>query len=322
MRSLTRLLTFILALGCAAAARAEKYPERPIRLIVPFAAGGTVDIVARIVGAKLADITGGKVVIDNRAGAGGVIGTEMMTQAPGDGYTLLLHSTAITYDPALHDKLPYDTVKDVAPVAMVGITPNVMVVAPAFPARSAHDLIRMARQEPGRITFASGGFGSASHLAVALFGQLAGVKFNHVPYKGAAPALADVVAEHVNFMIATMPGAIQQVRSGSLRALGVSSAARSSELPDVPTIAETGLPGYDYIAWFGVFAPGTTPPDLVAHLNTLLRQAIDAPDMRDKLRGQGVEPQSLSANEFRHKVKSEIERWGVVIEKSGLKGSL
>src|SRR5207244_8163591 len=174
MRSLARLLTFILALGCAVAARAEKYPERPIRLIVPFAAGGTVDIVARIVGAKLADITGGKVVIDNRAGAGGVIGTEMMTQAPGDGYTLLIHSTAITYDPALHDKLPYDTVKDVAPVAMVGITRNVMVVAPAFPARSGHDLIRMGRKEPGGTTFRGGGLGGARLLPGALLGPLAG----------------------------------------------------------------------------------------------------------------------------------------------------
>jgi tripartite-type tricarboxylate transporter receptor subunit TctC len=311
-----------LALACLGPVRAETYPDRPIRLIVPFAAGGTVDIVARIIGAKLSDIAGSKVVVDNRGGAGGVIGTEMTAQAPGDGYTLLLHSASVTYDPSLHDKLPYDTLKDLAPVAMIGTTPNLLVVAPSFPARSAADLIRMAREKPGTITYATGGFGSSSHLAVALFGFLSGAKLNHVPYKGAGPALADVVAGHVNFTVATMPGAIQQVRTGGLRALGVSSAARAPELPDVPTIAETGLPGYEYVAWFGVFAPGTTPPELVARINGLLRATMMAPETRERLRVQGVDPQIQSPDEFRAKVKSEIARWSDVIEKSGIKGSL
>jgi tripartite-type tricarboxylate transporter receptor subunit TctC len=304
------------------AAKAETYPERPIRLIVPFAAGGTVDIIARIVGAKLSEIAGTKVVVDNRGGAGGIIGTEMTVQAPGDGYTLLIHSGSITYDPSLHDKLPYDTVKDLAPVAMIGMTPNLLVVTPSFPARSARDLIRIAREKPGSITYATGGFGSSSHLAVALFSLLSGVEFNHVPYKGAGPALADVVAGHVDFTVATMPGAMQQVRSSGLRALGISSLTRSSELPDVPTIAETGLPGYEYVAWFGVFAPGTTRPELVARINALLREAVDLPDTRDRLRLQGVEPQIQSPDQFREKVRSEIERWRPVIEKSGIKGSL
>src|ERR1700716_509801 len=283
-----RLLAWLLALGCVSAAQAQTYPDRPIRLIVPFAAGGTVDIVARIIGAKLSDISGSKVVVDNRGGAGGVIGTEIAAQAPGDGYTLLLHSAAITYDPSLHDKLPYDTMKDLAPVTMVGTTPNLLVVAPSYPARSARDLIRAAREQPGRITYATGGFGSSSHIAVALFSFLSGAKFNHVPYKGAGPALADIVAGHVDFMVATMPGAIQQVRSGGLRALGISSLARSPELPDVATIAETGLPGYEYVAWFGVFAPGTTRPELVARINTLLRKALESPGPRDRLALPGV----------------------------------
>jgi tripartite-type tricarboxylate transporter receptor subunit TctC len=328
MKPPARLLLCVLAFACAcgvtnvSAALGETYPDRPIRLIVPFAAGGTVDIVARIVGAKLSDIGGSKVVVDNRGGAGGIIGTEMTAQAPGDGYTLLLTSAAITYDPSLHDKLPYDTMKDLAPVGMVGTTPNLLVVTPSFPARSAQDLISMARQKPGSITFATGGFGSSSHLAVALFSFLSDAKFNHVPYKGAGPALADVVAGHVDFTVATMPGAIQQVRAGGLRALGVSSVSRSPELPDVPTIAETGLPGYEYIAWFGVFAPGTTPPELVTRINRLLRQAINAPETREQLRIQGVAPQIQSPDEFRAKVISEIDRWGAVIEKSGIKGSL
>ena len=187
-----RLLVLTFSLACVSLAKAETYPERPIRLIVPFAAGGTVDIVARIVGGKLSEIAGSKVVIDNRGGAGGVIGTEMTVQAAGDGHTLLIHSGSITYDPFLHDKLPYDTMKDLAPVAMIGTTPNLLVVKPSFPARSARDLIQLAREKPGGISYATGGFGSSSHLAVALFSILSGAKFNHVPYKGAGPALADV----------------------------------------------------------------------------------------------------------------------------------
>src|SRR3984893_6838165 len=189
MRPPVRLLALIFALAGMAAAKAQTYPERPIRLMCPFAAGGTVDIIARIVGAKLSEVAGSKVIVDNRGGAGGVIGTEMTAQAPGDGYTLLIHSGSITYDPSLHDKLPYDTMRDLAPVALIGTTPNLLVAAPSFPARSARDLIRMAREKPGTITYATGGFGSSSHLAVALFGLLSGAKFNHVPYRGAGPAL-------------------------------------------------------------------------------------------------------------------------------------
>jgi len=319
-------LVLLLGLACAHAwlpqARAQTYPDRPIRMIVPFAAGGTVDIVARIVGAKLTDMTGARVVIDNRGGAGGVIGTEMAARSPGDGYTLLMHSAAITYDPTLHDKLPYDTMKDLVPVAMVGTTPNLLVVAPSFPARSVTDLLAKGREKPGSLTYATGGFGSSSHLAVTLFSYLSGVKFNHVPYKGAGPALADVVSGHVDFTVATMPGAIQQVRSGLLRALGISTLTRSPELPDVPTIAEAGLPGYEYVAWFGLFAPGTTSPALVARINDLLRQAVDASDTRERLRPQGVEPVLLLPDQLREKVKSEIELWAPVIIKSGMKGSL
>jgi len=320
--TLHSILVLGLAFASVTAATAETYPERPIRMIVPFAAGGTVDIVARIVGAKLAEITGGKVVVDNRGGAGGIIGTEATAQSSGDGYTLLVHSASITYDVTLHDKLPYDTMKDLAPVAMIGTTPNLLVVAPSFPARSAQDLLAMGREKPDTITFATGGFGSSSHLAVALFSYLSRVKFNHVPYKGAGPALADVVAGHVDFTVATMPGAIQQVRSGGLRALGISSLAPSPELPGVPPIAQTGLPGYEYVAWFGVFAPGTTPPSLVTHINALLRQAVGASQTREQLRVQGVTPQLLSPDQFREKVKSEIDQWAPVITKSGMKGAL
>jgi tripartite-type tricarboxylate transporter receptor subunit TctC len=205
---------------------------------------------------------------------------------------------------------------------MIGTTPNLLVVSSTFPAWSVTDLLAIGREKPGRTTFATGGFGSSSHLAVALFSHLSGVKFNHVPYKGAGPALADVVAGHVDFTVATMPGAIQQVRTGSLRALGISSLTRSPELPEVPSIAEAGLPSYEYVAWFGLFAPGTTPPALVTRINDLLRQAIDASDTRERLRIQGVTPQLLLPDQFREKVKSEIEHWAPIIERSGMKGSL
>jgi tripartite-type tricarboxylate transporter receptor subunit TctC len=300
-------------------ARAQEYPSRPIRVVVPFAAGGTVDIVARIVSAKLAEIAHATVIVDNKGGAGGVIGTEYVAKSPGDGYTLLLHSAGITYDPSLHDRLPYDTMKDLAPVAMIGSTPNLLVVNPSSSARSAADLIALARQKPNTITYATGGYGSSSHLAVALFGNLSGASFNHVPYKGAGPALADVVSGHIDFTVATMPGAIGQVRGGTLRALGISSLKRSPELPDIPTIAESGLPGYEYVAWFGVFAPGTTPPALVARLNGLVAEALQAPDTRDKLRQQGVATEFVSPEQFREKMKAEIERWHGVIEKAGIK---
>jgi tripartite-type tricarboxylate transporter receptor subunit TctC len=300
---------FAFAIAGIAQAPAQTYPEQPIRVIVPFAAGGTVDIVARIIAAKLTEIAGSRVIVDNRGGAGGVLGTEMAARSPGDGYTLLLHSASIAYDPSLHDKLPYNT-------------PNLLVVSPAFPARSVTDLLAIGREKPGSATFATGGFGSSSHLAVALLGTLSGAKFSHVPYKGAGPALADVVAGHVDFTVATMPGAIQHVRGGALRALGISSLTRSPELPDVPTIAEAGLPGYEYVAWFGVFAPGTTPPVLVTRINDLLRQAINAADTRELLRVQGVTPELLSPDQFREKVRSEIEHWAPIIEKSGMKGSL
>ncbi len=313
---------FAFAVAGIAKAPAQPYPEQPIRIIVPFAAGGTVDIVARIIAARLTDMVGSRAIVDNRGGAGGVLGTEMAARSPGDGYTLLLHSASIAYDPSLHDKLPYNTMKDLVPVAMIGSTPNLLVVSPAFPARSVTDLLAIGREKPGSATFATGGFGSSSHLAVALLGTLSGAKFSHVPYKGAGPALADVVAGHVDFTVATMPGAIQHVRGGALRALGISSLTRSPELPDLPTIAEAGLAGYEYVAWFGVFAPGTTPPILVTRINDLLRQAINASDTRELLRVQGVTPQLLSPDQFREKVRSEIEHWAPIIEKSGMKGSL
>lgn len=308
-------------LAAALTGTAQAQSERTTRIIVPFAAGGTVDIVARILGAKLADMTGGRVVVDNRGGAGGIIGTEAVAKSPGDGSTLLVHSAAITYDPTLHDKLPYDTLNDLAPVAMLGTTPNLLVVPTASPLRSVADLIARGRDKPGSLTFATGGFGSSSHFAVTLLSYLSGARFNHVPYKGAGPALADVVAGHVDFTVATMPGAIAHVRGGRLRALGISSRKPSPELPEVPAIAEAGLADYEYVAWFAVFAPGTTPAPLIERLNAQVREALDAADTRARLRNQGVAPEFLTSTELRAKVKAEIAHWAPIIIKSGMKGT-
>jgi tripartite-type tricarboxylate transporter receptor subunit TctC len=300
-------------------AQIETFPSRPVRLIVPFAPGGTGDVIARLLGARLTEITRAQHVVDNRGGGGGLLGTDIVAKAQGDGYTQLLHSAGIAYEPALREKLPYDTLRDLAAVTLIGYTPNLMVAHPSFAPRNAKELIALAKQKPGAITFGSGGVGSSSHLAVELFRSLAGIQLNHVPYKGAGPALGDVIAGQIGFMIATMPGALPHVKSTRLRALGVSSLTRASVLPDTPTIAESGLPGYDYVAWFGVFAPGTTPRALVNRIDTLSKRALADADLKSKLELAGVTIQSSTPAQFQEMVKNEIVRWKQIIATAGIK---
>lgn len=301
--------------------QSEPFPTRPVRVIVPFAPGGAGDVLARIMGAKITDITGAQHVVDNRGGSGGLIGTDITAKSAGNGYTQLLHSAGISYEPALRDKLPYDTQRDLAAVTLVGFTPNVLVVNPAFSARNAQELIALAKQKPGAVTFGSGGVGSSSHLAVALFQSLAGVRFNHIPYKGAGPALGEVIAGQIGFMIATAPGALPHVKSGRLRAIGVSSAARTASLPDTPTIAESGLPGYDYVAWFGLFVAGTTPRALVARIDALYKQAIADADTRAKLEVAGITTQPTTPEKFQTMLREEIAKWQKIIAAAGIKAS-
>lgn len=307
--------TFLLA----GAAHAQTYPSRPIRLVVPFAPGGTVDIVARVIGAKMSNDIGQQVVVDNRGGGGGVIGTDIVAKSRGDGYTLLIHSAAIAYEPSLRNNLPYNVLKDFEPLTMIGSTPNLLVVHPSFAAKSAADLIAMAKEKPGAVTFGTGGIGSSSHLAVVLLQAMSGTSLNHVAYKGAGPALVEVVAGQINFMIATMPGAISQVKAGRLRALGISSVRRSPVVPNIPTIAESGLPGYEFIAWFGMLAPAGTPPKLVSQLNTLIDKATNAPDTQGKLDGQGITAQTGSPTAFRAYIRSETEKWAKTLKNAGIK---
>lgn len=307
--------TFLLA----GAAHAQTYPSRPIRLVVPFAPGGTVDIVARVIGAKMGNDIGQQVVVDNRGGGGGVIGTDIVAKSRGDGYTLLIHSAAIAYEPSLRNNLPYNVLKDFEPLTMVGSTPNLLVVHPSFAAKSAAELIAMAKEKPGAVTFGTGGIGSSSHLAVVLLQAMSGTSLNHVAYKGAGPALVEVVAGQINFMIATMPGAISQVKAGRLRALGISSVRRSPVVPNIPTIAESGLPGYEFVAWFGMLAPAGTPPKLVSQLNTLIDSATNAPDTQGKFDGQGITAQTGSPASFRAYIRSETEKWAKTLKNAGIK---
>jgi tripartite-type tricarboxylate transporter receptor subunit TctC len=318
-RFLTALCCCASLLATADAAHAQTYPSRPVRLVVPFAPGGTVDIVARVIGARMSSDIGQQVVVDNRGGGGGVIGTDIVAKSRGDGYTLLIHSAAIAYEPSLRDRLPYNVLKDFEPLTMIGSTPNLLVVHPSFTAKSAADLIALAREKPGAVTFGTGGIGSSSHLAVVLLQAMSATSLNHVAYKGAGPALVEVVAGQINFMIATMPGAISQVKAGRLRALGISSAQRSPVVPNIPTIAESGLPGYEFVAWFGMLAPAATPPKLVSQMNTLIDKATNAPDTQSKLDVQGITAQTGSPASFRAYIRSETEKWAKTLKSAGIK---
>lgn len=311
----------LLAMFAATPVQSQQYPVRPVRMIVPFAPGGAVDVVARIAAVGMTETMKQQVVVDNRAGGGGVIGTDITVQARGDGYTLLLHSAAIASEPALRAKLPYDAMKDLAPVTRVGVTPNLLVAHPAFVAKSARDLIALAKEKPGIVTYGTGGVGSSSHLAVELFGILSGTRFNHVPFKGAGPAVTAVVAGELNFTIAPMPAAISHTRAGRLRALGVSGSKRSPAAADIPTIAETGLPGYEFVAWFGLLAPAATPAKLVERIASLVHATVNAPDTRGKMESQGFEPETNSPAEFRAHILKETEKWRKVITQAGIKAS-
>lgn len=312
----------LIMLACAQPYAQELFPSRPVRVIVPFAPGGAGDVLARILSVKLTEQTGAQHVVDNRGGGGGLIGTDITAKSAGNGYTQLLHSAGISYEPALRDQLPYDTRRDLAAVTLIGSTPNLLVVHPSFSARNAQELIALARQKSGTISFGSGGVGSSSHLAVELFQSLAGIRVNHIPYKGAGPALGEVIAGQIGFMIATAPGALPHVKSGRLRALGVSSSARAPAMPDVPAIAESGLPGYDYTAWFGVFVAGVTPRALIARIDTLYKQALADGDTRARLEAAGITPQSSTPEKFQLMLSAEIAKWKKIISAAGIKAGL
>jgi tripartite-type tricarboxylate transporter receptor subunit TctC len=321
-RSLKSGRAFAIALSlfsCAPAYSAESYPSKPIRFVVPFAPGGTTDIIARLLGQKLTEDLGQPVIIDIRGGAGSMIGTEIAAKSPPDGHTLLLSNIGLAFNETLYPKRTYDALRDLAPVSLVGITPNAFVVHPSVPARTMKEFLAFAKARPGQLAYASGGIGSSSHLSMELLQVLSGIRVNHVPYKGAGPALIDVAAGNVPFQLNSMPAVMTHVSSGRLRALAVSSAKRSHAAPDLPTIAESGVPGYEYVTWYGLLVPAQTPKPIVARLNGAVQKAVGTRDVSEKLGQQGVETGASTPEAFTGIIQADIEKWRKIIRNANIK---
>jgi tripartite-type tricarboxylate transporter receptor subunit TctC len=305
-------------LGAAGAWAA--YPDKPIRLIVPYPPGGAADFAARAVAEKLTEAWGQQVVVDNRGGAGGIIATEIVAESAPDGYTLL-HGTpaGLVINSLLRKKLPYDATRDFTPVGRVVIVPQILVLNPMVPANSLKELIALAKAKPGQLNYASVGIGSPNHLGMELLKSMAGIDIVHIPYKGGGPAVTDLLGGHVQLMFNGMASVMLLVRSGKLKAIAIGSAKRSPAAPDVPTVAEAGLPGFEYTTWNGIFAPAHTPRAVVAKLNTALRKALAAPDLIHHLASVGSEPAGDTSEEFAAYVKEEFAKWSRVIKMAGLK---
>jgi len=315
---LSAALLAVFAANTACAAEGA-YPERPVRVIVTFPPGGGTDIVARMVFQKVSERSGAAFIIDNRGGAGGTIGTELAAKAVPDGYTIVVVSGSHTINPSLYKKLPYDSVRDFAAVGMLVTGPGLLVVHPSLPARNVRELIALARGAPGKLLYASAGNGTPPHLAAELFKLMTNTQIGHVPYKGNAQAMTDLIAGQTALSFPTIPSALPHVQTAKLRALGVTSARRVSALPDIPAIAEAGVPGYDGSAWYGVLAPAGTPPAIIVRLSTELQSALRAPDLKEKLVAQGLEPASYAPEEFSALIVAELAKWSKVVAASGVK---
>lgn len=303
------------ASGAQAATATPGYPSRPIRWVVTFPAGGGTDIVARTLAPKLSEALGQPLVVDNRGGASGAIGTEIVARAAPDGYTLLFGTSgALSALPLLNSKLGYDAFRDFSPISLLVEIPQLLVVNQNYPANSLKELIVLAKASPGKLNYATSGLGSPNHLATELLNTMAGVSTTQVPYKGAAPGIADLLGGQVQFMFNPMPALVPQVKSGKLKALGVGSATRSPALPDVPTVAEAGLPGYEYVLWYGFFAPAKTPTAIIARLNELVVSILAQPDIVQRLAAQGAEARANSPAEFTRFMRAERERLSRVVK--------
>ena len=311
------VLAFVLALA-PIASFAQAYPAKSIRLIVPWPPTGTVDILGRTLGQKLSESMGQPVLVDNRAGANGMIGSEAAAKSPPDGYTLVVDNiTGHAINATLQAKMPFDSMRDFTHVSLLASVPDGVVSLPSLPATNIRELIALARAQPGKLTYASFGIGSSAHLAGELFKIMAGIDMLHIPYKGGQPAIADLLAGQVSIYIPVLPSVVQLTKAGRLRLLAVTGAKRSSAMPDVPTVAESGLPGFEASNWFGLMAPAGTPPEIVTRLNAEAAKALQAPEVREKLAALGFEIQSSTPQEFTALLKSETEKWAKVIKASG-----
>ena len=310
-----RIATCLLLAGFAVSAGAQQYPSKAIRMVVGFAPGGGTDLVARIIGQKMTESWGQPVLVDNRAGATGTIGADVVAKAPPDGYTLLMgHVNSHGIAPNLFKKLPYDAEKDFQMVAYVGYVPNVLVIHPSIPARNIKELIAIAKAQPGSLNYASSGVGSTQHLAGELFTLLTGAKIVHVPYKGSGPAVIDLLAGHVSMNFDTMPPVLPHIKTGRMRALALTTPKRSPQLPDVPTMMEVGLKGFDMTNWYGVMAPAKTPRDIVVKLNGEVNRIVGLRDARSKLEEAGTQLDPMSPEQFATFLHSEIGKYAKLVK--------
>ncbi len=300
------------------AVQAQAFPAKALTIVVPFSAGGTTDILARVVGQYMAKDLGQPVIIDNRAGAGGNIGAQMVARAAPDGYTLLMGTVGThAINQSLYKKMSFDPIKDFAPITRVALVPNLLVANPGQPFKNVKELIAYAKTNPGKVSFASSGSGTSIHLSGEMFSQLAGVEMQHVPYKGSAPALSDLLGGQTAIMFDNMPSVIGHVKAGKLRPLAVTTPQRSPALPDVPTIAESGVPGYSATSWFGLLAPASTPAPVIAKLNASILKALTDPEVKKKLAEQGAEPHGEKPEQFAEFIRTETAKWGQTVKQSG-----
>src|SRR3954453_14611822 len=314
---LIKALGLLLALTAVAAA--QDYPTKPVRLIIPFPPGGSNDVVGRVFATKLAERLGKQVIVDNRgAGAGGIVGTEVAHGAPPDGYTILIISLAHAVNPWLY-KLPYDPIKGFTPIAMLGSGPVVLVVNPELPVKSVKELVDMAKQQPDKLQYASAGIGSFQHLSGELFKLTAGVKILHVPFKGGGPAMGDVIGGHTKVMFSSLVQTTPHIKSGKLRALGVGGLTRTPVLPDIPTIAEAGVPTYESVNWWGLVAPAGTPPAIVARLHKAITEVQDSAEVQKQFASEGAEVVKKSTADFGQFMISEMNKWERVVKEGGIK---
>ena len=308
----------LLAHAPSAALAQANYPNRPIRLIVPSSASGGGDMVARLLAQGLSERLGAQVVVENRPGAGGILGYELVAKAPADGYTLLFCAPTLAINPATYKKLHYDGMRDFAPVSQAVFAPHLMIVHPSVPAKNVREIIAFAKARPGQVLYASGGHGTAPHLAIELFALMAKISMTHIPYKGASPGVIDLIAGQIAIMAPAMISVIPQVRAGKLRALGVTSASRVAVAPDIPTIAEGGLPGYETVVWYGLLAPAGAPQDIIGRLHKETAAVLRAPDSRQRIASGGAEVLASSPAEFAAFIRGETLKWAKVVVAAGI----
>jgi tripartite-type tricarboxylate transporter receptor subunit TctC len=297
---------------------AQQYPEKPIRLVAPFAPGGGTDVLARFMASRLSENLGVNVVVENRPGAGGTLGTEIAARSAPDGYAILFTSASFTFNPSLYKKLAFDPVKDFQPISLIAMVPHLLIVHPSMPVKNAKDLVALAKKRPDEIFYGSGGAGSSIHLAAVLFVNTANVKMTHVPYKGGGPAMTGVLSGEVQVLFPTMQSAMPLVGAGRLRAIGISTLKRSPALPDVPTIAESGVPGYDATGWYGMLAPAGTPKAVIDRLHGGVVKVLSVPEIKQRLAAEGAEAVGNSPAEFDKFIRAEIAKWAKIIGGLGL----